>query len=340
MISKKLKNPKIINSLFVAVGLGVGFFLAKFYFIKPTSPSQQIITVRQTGPFKFINPLLLVDISDTKDFIELKSFGNKINDLVNKKKSENKAVDIGVYFRDYNTGHWTGVNENNKFYPASLMKLPLMVAYFKQAMEDPSILNKKLLYDGKSDLNKREITKPENPIKPEQSYSVKDLIKAMIIGSDNNATNLLSQNIDHHSFNEIYTDLSQAIPDSAQLGNADYLSPKQYSTYLRVLRNSTYLSREYSEEALNIMSQAEFKKGISAGLPEGTLVAHKFGEFIASDSITGQTYNELHDCGIVYIPQNNYLLCIMTKGLNRQDLEQNLNDISALVYNEVTSGYK
>lgn len=317
----------------------LGLILGKVYFSETRTQLTPVKALRQQGDFKYINPLLMIDIADKKDFQELTKLNQQIQNLINNEKKQGLVSDAGVYFRDYTNGHWTGVNEDHLFYPASLMKVPLMIAYFKEAENDPNILNKKIYYDGKLDLNQNEITKPKNPIKPQKNYEIIELIKKMIVESDNNATNLLSNNINQRAFNEIYSDLSETIPNP-QNGNADYLSPKQYSVYLRVLRNSTYLSREHSELALDLLSQVEFKNGLLGGLPENTTVAHKFGEFLANDETTGTPVNQLHDCGIIYASEHNYMLCIMTKGKNRSGLEQTIKDISSLVYKEVLNQYK
>ena len=71
-----------------------------------------------------------------------------------------------------------------------------------------------------------------------------------------------------------------------------------------------------SEKALGLLQKSEFHKGLVAGVPSGTIVAHKFGE---RDGLTiGE--KQLHDCGIIYYPGNPYLLCVMTRGDNFDEL--------------------
>jgi beta-lactamase class A len=67
-----------------------------------------------------------------------------------------------------------------------------------------------------------------------------------------------------------------------------------------------------------------------AGVPAGIPVAHKFGE-------TGQVGGErqLHDCGIVYYPNSPYILCIMTRGNNFEELPNIIKQISSEVYKHV-----
>ena len=40
---------------------------------------------------------------------------------------------ISFYYRDLNHGAWIGINENEKYTPSSLLKVTIMIAYFKEA---------------------------------------------------------------------------------------------------------------------------------------------------------------------------------------------------------------
>jgi poly(A) polymerase Pap1 len=86
-----------------------------------------------------------------------------------------------------------------------------------------------------------------------------------------------------------------------------------------------------SNKALEVLSQTEFDECIHGSVPEGTKVAHKFGE-----RKNGKE-QQLHDCGIVYYPQNPYLLCVMTKGKNISELLPIIKHVSKEVYDEVSS---
>ena len=127
-------------------------------------------------------------------------------------------------------------------------------------------------------------------------------------------------------FHDLNIDVPTEVPDFT-------ISAKNYSTFLRILYNSTYLNDSDSEKALDILSKTTFVDGLVAGVPKGTTIAHKFGEHVSSFHEI-----ELHDCGIIYYPQNPYLLCVMTKGQDFSKLAKIIADISAMVYNETASG--
>jgi beta-lactamase class A len=113
------------------------------------------------------------------------------------------------------------------------------------------------------------------------------------------------------------------------------MSVKQYSSLYRVLFNASYLSKEYSQKALEILSKSEFKDGIVDGIPQSMTIAHKFGERHYSTGV-----DQLHDCGIIYYPYHPYLLCIMTKGTDFKQQSKTIRDISDKIYKEMEKRYK
>jgi hypothetical protein len=126
----------------------------------------------------------------------------------------------------------------------------------------------------------------------------------------------------------IYTDLGLATPPEIR-GNGDVLNTHEYATFYRVLYNASYLNKDDSNKILELLSQTDFKYGISSGVPENIPISHKFGEH--SDA----NYKQLHDCGIIYYPKNPYILCVMTRGSNFDDLKDVIRTISKSVYEHV-----
>ena len=83
-----------------------------------------------------------------------------------------------------------------------------------------------------------------------------------------------------------------------------------------------------SEKALSILSKSNFVYGLRGDIPEKIKIAHKFGERWFDNGSEVQ----LHDCGIVYYPENPYFLCVMTKGNNESQLKSVIKNISSIVY--------
>ena len=142
----------------------------------------------------------------------------------------------------------------------------------------------------------------------------------------------------------VYTDFNLANPDTVN----DYtITARQYSIFLRILYNATYLDEVDSEKALSLMSQSTFVDGMVAGVPSGVTVAQKYGERIDTDSSDNAAAVELHNCGIVYDQPSPFVLCVMTKAPIQTgvDVEKQsagvIKDITRLVYNYInTEGNK
>jgi beta-lactamase class A len=204
-----------------------------------------------------------------------------------------------------------------------------MMAYFKKAEERPAILSEKLVLPNGLRGVSQNFEVPDL-LKVGASYTVEQLIKEMIVASDNRAMVALVQHLPSADMQRVFSDLglsAQLITDAG-----DSISPRLYATFLRVLYNATYLSREYSERALVLLSQSSFKVGLVAGLPAGTKIAHKYGErsYGQADEVYGE--RELHDCGIVYSKAGDYVICVMTKGYDLDKLASAIADISRTTY--------
>ncbi|MDP3764491.1 MAG: serine hydrolase [bacterium] len=229
-------------------------------------------------------------------------------------------------------GQWIGINEDDDYDSASLLKVPFMMAYFKKTEDDPTILSKKIYYAGDSiskDANSAQVP----TLIPNTYYSVEDLIRNMIVDSDNFSKKLLLENIDLNYVNSVFNEL-----DFPLLSNEGYkVSSKKYSLFFRTLYNATFLNREMSEEALNLLAQAEFKYGLRGGVPLEVPIAHKFGDYALYQN-KKISQMELHDCGVVYYPNHPYFLCVMTRGKSLQALTEIIKEISGLVYNKSSDG--
>lgn len=240
---------------------------------------------------------------------------------------------VSVHFRDYSRGKWLNINEDEKYSPASLAKVPVMIAYLRLAQSNPAILSKILKFEEKTNLNDLQDFKPVSSLQYGKSYTIQTLIEKMIKYSDNNATFLLVKNIDRDLLIEVFTDLGLSSPLSQEsLDAIDFITVKSYALFFRVLFNATYLSREFSEQAILWLSGSDFHLGLVDGTPDNIPIAHKFGEALILDR---PQRKELHDCGIIYYPHRPYLLCVMTQGNNIDDLAETIQTIARFAYEEM-----
>lgn len=279
------------------------------------------------------NPLLECEVFADQGMKALKPFKYKIEGLLQQKIAAGILTDGAVYFRDMNNGLWFGINEGVAYHPASLFKLPIMFACYKLAEKDPTFLGREVLYQGDFNVTHLQGIAPTSLLVPGKRYTVGNLIDRMISLSDNNAAQLLVNTVGQSELDKVLADLDVNINPA---DHEHFISTHAFSGFFRVLYNASYLNREYSEKALQLLSRSEFNDGLRAGLPPGQLAATKFGEWgMAPGVAADKDIVQLHEFGIVYYPGRPYLLGVMTRGRRGGDFSAVLRDISRLVYESV-----
>src|SRR5258708_1212878 len=149
----------------------------------------------------------------------------------------------------------------------------------------------------------------------------------MIIYSDNRANDLVLFALGDKYISK--SDLILGLPTTYLSEN--FITVSIFAALFKRLYDASYLTRQNSEASLRLLSQTDFSYGIVAGVPKKVVVSHKFGERENKDGI------QLHDCGIVYAPDDPYILCIMTKGNDVHVLMHIIQDLSKIFYTNITS---
>jgi beta-lactamase class A len=283
--------------------------------------------------FSLINPWLRCEPQE--NFLEKKewsSFKEALLKDIDIWKTIGKVDRTAVYFRDLQFGPWMGINEQDIFAGASLLKVPLMFAVLRYADTHPETLSQEVLVSSELQSDFSQDYPSRKSVQVGQSYTIDELLHFMIVYSDNTAKNALDAYLDSASPSEpllLVTLEELGFIDRLHFNDGN-LRVKQVASLFRLLYNGSYLSKDMSQKALSLLRESDFHQGIVGGVPSELEVAHKFGEREFSD---GQ--KQLHDCGVVYHPKNHYLLCIMTRGRDMKDLSEVIRTISAKVYAEM-----
>ena len=332
------KNKPILYLLMFGIfllGFFVGLILSHSLFPEKVHPS---LLLRESG-YEYINPLIDFDNIDFIKTKEAKDLEKQLNNLVRREIQDNHNIShISIYYRDLNTGVWIGINEKEKFALASLTKVPLMIAHFKIAETNPEHLKTKYVYNFDREkylwiLDDNRI--PEYSLTEGESYTIDEYIKQLIVYSDNTALIFLTENetMQGEQVDKIYSDLGLTNPYYGEDENR--ITAREYSSLFRILYNATYLNKEMSSKALELLSQVTYDNGLAKGIPENIVLANKFGERIYEEE--NGDIEQLHDCGIIYHPTKPYVLCVMTRGNSQPVLADTISHISSIVYNVVDS---
>jgi beta-lactamase class A len=236
---------------------------------------------------------------------------------------------ISIYFYSFKTAKEIKINDTYKYYPASLEKVPIMIAYLKIAQSYPTILQYPLSYTlNDSKPYKQNIVLGKN-IYYNKKYTVDELIQKMIEFSDNKATNVLFDHLNTRIITNVFTDLGIKNPE---VNNINYLiSVSDYAKFFKALYKEDYLNKGMSQKAMHYLIESKYRNGLVAGVPSSVPVAEKFGERIFYKP---EKISQFHECGIFYT-HDPYLLCVMTDGNNIYQQSDIVKDISQLVYSEI-----
>lgn len=282
----------------------------------------------ESCPYAFINQSRCEPETAVKkrEYVELR---NDLNEMLEEEKKSGRLSEAAVYFRDLQNGPAISINSSDYFIPASLLKLPLLITYLKKAEADPAMLKQKITVESVDTLEQN-IT-PIEGAKVGKEYTREELLIFLIAHSDNIAWKTLLNDLrKHYSEEDFIVTLSDlGIIDPRKREDQKYITVQSYASIFRVLYNSSYLNTEMSNKALEILSQSHFSDGLAVGVPDNIQIAHKYGE----QKNGGE--QQLHDCGIVYYPPSPYIICVMTRGNNIDDLERVIQTVSTEVYKEI-----
>lgn len=281
--------------------------------------------ISRLNGYKFIHPVYAAE-PDCESSIFL-PFKNNVSEFIESMKTSGDLLTASVYLKDLTSEDWSEINPDEQYHPGSLFKVNTMITYLRMAETEPGILNKEVAYNATAEVPVQ--TFNSKTIMPGHKYKVSELIRYMIIYSDNNATSLLHDFIDISTFQKTFTDLNIKKPDVHDRSYA--LSVRDYSKFMSVLYDGGYLTMSASEYAISLLSESDFKEGIIKELPANLKVAHKFGESKRENE------RELHECAIIYLSNRPYLLTIMTRGRDSRKLADIISHISKIAYDHMAA---
>lgn len=281
------------------------------------------ISMFRLNGFQLTKPLLLSNPNEESS--TLRSLKVELTGYIQDMKNQGVINTASVHIRHLMSGEWTCVNPDEVYVAGSMMKIPTMMAFLKDAETHAGLLDKKIFYDKvPNDMSIQ--TFNSGSISTGKSYTIRELIDYMITKSDNHATMLLDKNLSYDQINRLFTDLD--LPNVDASSTYYRVTATQYSRFLEVLFDATYLTTDHANFAMELLTHSAFSTGLASGIPKGVTIAHKFGE--AGSEVPGES--QLHETGVVFIDDSPYLITVMTKGMDVQKLPAVISEISKRVY--------
>jgi beta-lactamase class A len=235
--------------------------------------------------------------------------------------ADEQKHEVGIYFEYLPSGNSIGVNDRMEINLASLIKIPVVMGVYKE-IEAGRLKKEDLITLNEEDLDAKFGTLWQKGAGTQ--LTIKDAIELALIESDNTASQALLRQIPIKNIDHVFDSLD--VPKDTK-DEYHIISPKNYSSILRSLYLASYLSRDTSNEILEILTRTKFNDKIAAGVPQDIKVSHKIGVFRSLEN-QDETYS---DCGIIYVPRRPYLLCIMTRSTEAEAKEY-MSHISKIVH--------
>lgn len=321
--SKKVRRNNFLHkiiSLMVLTSLAMSVFplvynrLVKPMFLKSPYPSvkadyEQILTPTKNYLHNdlFLGTYLLQGAEMKKPKMLPLELGERLYGLENQLKalaSLYPSIHPSIYVWDYETGNYAGLNSNEEFSAASIIKIPVLIQLFRSieagqlTIFDTMSLTDYYRAEGSGSLQFRAT---------DSNWSIDNLARIMITESDNSATNMLMAKIGSmtdvnsgiREWGLSNTKVNTWLPD---MGGTNITTTEDLARMLYNIDNPNFLSISSREKIFDYMGHVHNDRLIPAGLGSGAVFLHK----------TGDIGKMLGDAGIVYAPNGKkYIVAIL-----------------------------
>ncbi len=231
-----------------------------------------------------------------------------------KKETANLQGSFGFYVYRFEDGLIYGLNDNQVFPAASLIKLPVILTLYQEAEVGEIDLETK--YSLKEQ-DKRGGAGVIQSAPAGTVYTYQKLAELMGQQSDNTAFNVLRQILGEAKIQETINDLgmfSTSLKDNQT-------TPADIGLFWELLYEGGVVSDDYRDEILDYLTETAFEDRIPAGVPEEVRVAHKIG----TDART------FSDAGIVF-SERPFILVIMSQDALESEALEVLPKITRIVW--------
>jgi len=277
--------------------------------------------------------LMMPTAAQTRDIAETR--------MVIERRIAASGAEVGVAWRplDAKPGEDILINADLRFHAASTMKVPVMIELFRQVdagqrkLDDTVLVTNQFtsIHDGTPyTLSATEDSDGEIYKAMGSQLSYRRLVEAAITVSSNLATNIL---IEHLGAKNVQATVDRMNASGMQVlrgvedqkafdaGKNNTTDARSLLTLFDAIANGQAVSASASAAMIDILKRQQFRTGIPAGLPPGTVVAHK----------TGSITRIRHDAGIVYGARP-YVLVVLVRGIQDSKVSDALiADISRAV---------
>lgn len=237
-----------------------------------------------------------------------------------------RSYDAGVFVLDLDNGSYLNLQGNKVFPAASIIKLPILMAFLqdvdagKISLDETLIMTRDVIVGGSGELQ---------DLPPGSKFSALETVNKMITISDNTATNMIIKRMGGLAvLNQRFRDwglqktvIRHWLPD---LRGTNTTTAKELTDLLGWLDAKKLLSPSSQALAVDVLQRVKNRKLLVAGLGPSATIAHK----------TGDIGFLLGDAGLVAMPSGKrYLIAtLVTSSHDDPAARDYIQAVSRLVY--------
>ncbi len=323
--SRRKNTPLLYGLRLLILGVGIGAIAGTLLSVlDPTSRIALDSSQPATTATKQEQTNVAVQPSALKLGQEILPLKNAVQQLA----AKNANLTPGVFFVDLDTGAYLDLNATSTFSAASMIKVPILVAFFQDVdagkirLDEKLTLKKELIGGGSGDMQYKPVG---------TKYTALETATKMIVISDNTATNMLiarlggiaALNQRFQSWGLTTTEIKNLLPD---LPGTNTTTPRDLGQLMAAVNQGDLMSLRSRDRLLDIMRRTKTRTLLPRGLGEGATIAHKTGDI---GSMVG-------DVGLIDMPNGKrYIGVAMVKRPHNDNRAQELiRQISRAAYQE------
>lgn len=307
------KKLVITASIGVLIALGLGFWLFNLGKSQIDKPGNGLASTY---------PLLSTRIFANNAKDPLINFSPLRSEL--RKYFSDNHLKGSLYFEYLHTGTEVRISGDEQQEAASLLKVPLSMELYKASELG--------LIDLKTKISLREewLDSAYGTLYQKgagYTLTLEELAKIMLTDSDNTALQAIASTMEGllPSDESVFIYLDASITQAPDLSVS--IGARTYSSILKCLYFSCYVNYDHSELLLSYLTETKFNDRLVAGIDDKSIeIAHKIGVF------QEQTQS---DCGIIYLPNRPYVLCVMIDGEDNAQTNKHIAELSKKAYQYV-----
>jgi len=324
-------SPLVHLCRLLILGVGVGAIVGTV--ISIWNPSlRNPATVNRVGtpnPTQQISPNRPGTVPGTLATISSVRMGREMTELVAKVTPLTRDLtDLvpGIFLSDLDNGDYLSFNGSTAFSSASMIKLPILIAFLQDVDAG------KIKLDEMLSMQQADIAEGSGDMQYSAAgseFTALDTATNMIIHSDNTATNMIVRRLGgNETLNQRFrqwglqqTLLRKPLPDLEGLNTT---SPKELVSLMALLNDGKLVSMKSRDRAFDIMRRTVTATLLPSVLAPDTTIAHKTGDI---GSLVG-------DVGLIDMPSGRrYAIAVMVKRPHNDGRAQDLiRQIAAVVY--------